>query len=611
MIWLRRAGALLSVLLFAISASATTVTGEFALNFVPLGNANPYTNGSLTYGTADQHQILGNVATPTGFTGRTRHYYNGTVSSTLTIRAKIEVGANPGGSDDIVLWIAQTGGTGYYCNINGTLANITHTSGGPLNSTTLGTAPVSGDQLVCELNQSTHALTLYVNGTNVLTTTDSTTTTGLTFGYGFFPNNSNAATVKSFAGDGLPASGTTVTPAAASLSLTGSTPTVTTNNNKTAAPAAASLALTGATPTITAQNFTWYTLPAPGGYDSNSILAGQTYPTGSWLRVVTGWAHITSVYSTGPLQNNINDYSTAQSGYTGSDTATYEIKTPALSTSQYTITASIDASSLIGFTAASAVISSATPSVIVGKYISPAAAALALSPATPTITKTANVVLLPSSVALALSSATPSISVTGGAILAPASASLAITPVPPAVAATANKAVSPASVAMALSASTPTITRTTNAVLAPAAATLSLTPSSPGITAGGNVSVSPAGAALAAAASTPAMTRTTNYAGAPGVAALAVTGSAPSIIATGNGSILPAMSALGFAGAVPSILATKNIAVSPQPATMSFSALMMWIKTTTHTFVLPPTGTAIPSYRQPNQRRNNRPAVLE
>lgn len=414
MTWLRRAGALLSVLLFAISASATTVTGDFAVNFVPLGNANPYTNGSLTYGTADQHQILSNVVKPTGFVGRTRHYYNGTVSSTLTIRAKVEVGANPGGGDDIVLWIAQTGGTGYYCNINGTFANITHTVGGTLNSTTLGAAPVSGDQLVCELDQSTHALTLYVNGTNVLTTTDSTTTTGLTFGYGFFPNNSNAATVKSFAGDGIPAGGTTLTPAAASLAFTGSTATISNTANKTAAPASASLALTGSTSTVATTAYTWYSLPTPGSYDSNSILVGQTYPAGSILRVVTDFAHITANYATGPLQNDINDYATAESGYTGTDSATYEIKNTSGSTSQYTITVNIDANSLIGMSIGSLAFTGSTPTIAVGSPpLAPAAASLALTGSTPTVTRTNNVVVIPTAAALAFYGQTPQILING------------------------------------------------------------------------------------------------------------------------------------------------------------------------------------------------------
>jgi len=209
--------------------------------------------------------------------------------------------------------------------------------------------------------------------------------------------------------------GATASPSAASLVLTGATPTITTSGNKLATPSTASLALTGATPSLTVQNYTWYTLPAPGSYDSNSILAGQTYPTGSWLRVVTDWAHITSVYSTGPLQNDINDYSTAESGYTGSDTATYEIKTPALSTSQYTVTATISNNINIGPSTASLSLTGATPTVTVtnNKLVTPSTASLALTGATPTIAAGQNVLVQPTTAALALVGATPSMLING------------------------------------------------------------------------------------------------------------------------------------------------------------------------------------------------------
>ncbi len=211
------------------------------------------------------------------------------------------------------------------------------------------------------------------------------------------------------------AAGTTVTPSAGSLALTGSTPTVTTNNNVTVSPTTGSIALTGATPTITNPGYTWYTLPAPGSYDSNSILAGQTYPTGSWLRVVTDWAHITSIYATGPLQNDINDYSTAASGYTGSDTATYEIKTPALATSQYTVTASINGAISLGPTAASLVFTGSTPTVNTGNNIAvfPSAASLALTGSTPTFAATQNRVVAPSASILALAGGIPVVLING------------------------------------------------------------------------------------------------------------------------------------------------------------------------------------------------------
>lgn len=190
--------------------------------------------------------------------------------------------------------------------------------------------------------------------------------------------------------------GTNLTPSAASMTMTGSTPTVTTTGNQTLAPAAASLAMTGATPTVSAEAYTWYTLPAPGAYDSNSILAGQTYPTGSWLRVVTDFAHITYGYAAaeaaGELDNDINDHAVADSGYTGSDSATFEIKTPAGATAQYTVNVTIQETGITaGPSAATLTMTGATPTVTTGgnQTLSPAAAAMTMTGATPTITGTA------------------------------------------------------------------------------------------------------------------------------------------------------------------------------------------------------------------------------
>jgi|GEM_PF-1622038 len=266
----------------------------------------------------------------------------------------------------------------------------------------------------------------------------------------------------------------TASPSTATLALTGATPTVTTSGNKLSTPSTASLALTGATPSLTVQNYTWYTLPNPGGYDSNSILAGQSYPTGSWLRVVTDWAHITSNYATGPLQNDINDYSTAASGYTGSDSATYEIKTPALSTSQYTVTATISGSINIGPSTASLSLTGATPAVSISnnKLMSPTTAALAFTGATPSATVTSNQFASPVTASLTLTGATPTVSASSSALSTPSAASLSLTGAALAVSVTNNKTVSPSTAALVLNGAAPTIATTQNVVVQPATAVL-------------------------------------------------------------------------------------------------------------------------------------------
>jgi hypothetical protein len=241
------------------------------------------------------------------------------------------------------------------------------------------------------------------------------TTTSVTSGWTYAPSltfNAIYRAVVVKAG----ASGTTVAPAAASMTFTGSTPTVGVSSGTAVSPTAGALAFTGSTSTVSKTSYTWYSLPAPGSYDNNSILVGQTYPTGSILRVVTDFAHITAVYATGPLQNDINDYATAETGYTGSDSATYEIKNTSGTTSQYTITVNIDNNKVIGYTAGALVFTPSTPGVVVNKILAPAAASLAFTGATPTVTAAANRVASPIAAAMHFTGVTPTLLLNGQVI---------------------------------------------------------------------------------------------------------------------------------------------------------------------------------------------------
>lgn len=190
----------------------TTATGQFAVNFAVLSNANPYTaNSNLSYGTADQHQILSAAIKPTGFTNRTTQYFNGTMTGSGTVKSKIEIGANPGSSDDIQISLVRSSdGAGYVLQINGASLNLyqtndwTLTSASSLVGTTV-TAPTTGDVVELWKDQSTNALTVWINGTQItaMNFTDATITSGLRPGFGFYPNNGNSATLLSFAADGV------------------------------------------------------------------------------------------------------------------------------------------------------------------------------------------------------------------------------------------------------------------------------------------------------------------------------------------------------------------------------------------------------------------------
>lgn len=207
----------------------TTVTGDYAINYVPLSNADPFIDSNLTAldGTL-AYKILSNVLRPsTGGGGpfaQMRFRYNGAMSSTATLRAKFEIG-NAGGGDVIQAMLLQPTGAGYTLDINQTSFNIktidaTGAEGG-LNNGTAASATL-GDDVMLELVQSTHTLNAYCNGTLVVTTTDSTYTTGLAFALGFLATNSSASTVRSFAGDGIVAAGPS--PGAGALNLAGNIP---------------------------------------------------------------------------------------------------------------------------------------------------------------------------------------------------------------------------------------------------------------------------------------------------------------------------------------------------------------------------------------------------
>jgi len=403
----------------------------------------------------------------------------------------------------------------------------------------------------------------------------------------------------------------TLSPGAASLAFAGATSAISTSGNKVVAPAAASLAVTGATSTISKTAYTWYSLPSPGGYDNNSILVGQTYPTGSWLRVVTDFAHITADYATGPLQNDLNDYATAAGGYSGTDSATYEIKNPSGSTSQYTITVNIDSNALIGFSAATVSFTPSTPSIVIGKVLSPSAAALAFAGSTSTITATANKSVAPSAAALALSPATPTITASGSVSVSPSAVSLVLTSATPSIAVTANKTVAPSAASLALSGATPTVAATANVVVAPSLAALAFTPVTPNITVGGNASVTPGAgalvltgaipsiaitanqtfaptaAAIALSGATPSITATANIGVAPNAAALAFTPVTPNITVGGNASVTPGAAGLAFSGAAPSVGATANVAVNPSSAALTFSGAVSTVTATTHSLLAP------------------------
>lgn len=197
----------------------TTATGDFAIDFAPLGNSDPYTNANLTqFDTGYNVKILTNVlrpsATGTSVFGARRIYYNGTMTAGATVRSTIEI-ANAGAGDYEIAWAIKTDGTGYAIRASGTavsLVTVTGVAGSPaFTGLVSGTAAsmASGDLLTIEVIPDTPApgtntINGLLNGVLIsgVTITDATYT-GLRPGPGFDAGNTSASTIRSWAGDGI------------------------------------------------------------------------------------------------------------------------------------------------------------------------------------------------------------------------------------------------------------------------------------------------------------------------------------------------------------------------------------------------------------------------
>lgn len=193
-----------------LNAQAGTVTGDYAINFAPLANADPYTN-------ADFDQLSGSARIVSGLW---RTFDNGTLTHWIldpgaytfgdVIRAKIEIG--PVGTTDFYdgLWalIVDSSGNGYGVRMGfgTTLTRLRWDAFAAAEVATETQAAADGDEIEIEYTKSTGALLIYYNGTLVpsLSLTD-TTHAALTLQAGMAqrPQNAGDGGIRSFAADGV------------------------------------------------------------------------------------------------------------------------------------------------------------------------------------------------------------------------------------------------------------------------------------------------------------------------------------------------------------------------------------------------------------------------
>lgn len=183
----------------------TTATGSFAVNFAALSDVNPYTNANLTEIGAGRGKILSAVYRwASGAASRTAQVYNGTVSGNLA--AKIEFGTAAGSGDAIAAIICDTSGNGYAAVCNSAISLSLIRISALAQADVLGSgnpAASAGDVIELRLNQTTHLLEVYKNGSTLsISATDSTVTANLKPGFMAIADNTGNATIKSFALDG-------------------------------------------------------------------------------------------------------------------------------------------------------------------------------------------------------------------------------------------------------------------------------------------------------------------------------------------------------------------------------------------------------------------------
>ncbi len=298
-----------------------------------------------------------------------------------------------------------------------------------------------------------------------------------------------------------------VLPAAASLTVTGDTPTVTVaSTGTTVTPVAASLTLTSSAPAI-------------------------VNPVG----VAPAAASLTSSLSTPAVALPVATAPSAASLATGASAPTVAV------TNNVTITPS----------AASLTTTASAPAVVTPVTVAPSPASLTTSTSAPTLATG----VTPTATSLTLAASAPALSLPVS--VQPTAAPLATTASAPTVAATDNKVALPAAASLSTSLSAPDVAATAHQTIIPAAAALATTLQAPAVTTGDAVQITPGAGSLALTASAPAVEAIAAVVVLPTPAPLLTAPAAPSVTATANKVVIPSPRALHFTMARP-VIPTKK-----------------------------------------------------
>jgi len=209
-----------------------TPTGDVTIDFTGLPNTNPYTPtnfAKISTDTGGNIQVAsGAVKATSAFGSLVRYLYQGAMDATKDITATIEVGVAHV-SDVLYAVIANPStGAGYILGVNNTAIVVyAVTAAGVTSGLDSGSVAsiAAGDNFSLNWNHTTHLLTASQNGTTIFSVTDSTYTSGMSFGLGLDPGNNNTATLLGFGGSGI--SGTAAALASSATEATTAAGTIT------------------------------------------------------------------------------------------------------------------------------------------------------------------------------------------------------------------------------------------------------------------------------------------------------------------------------------------------------------------------------------------------
>lgn len=326
----------------------------------------------------------------------------------------------------------------------------------------------------------------------------------------------------------------TVTPAAASLTLTGAAPTIVTP--VTVTPPAASLTLTGAAPTVST--------PVVATPAAASLAVTGAAPT------VTTTANVVVTPPAASL---------ALTGYVPTVSAPVTVTPPAASLTLTGQPPTVSTPVTVTPTAASLSLTGYAPVVSTPVVATPLAASLVLAGYAPTVTAGASVVLEPPAASLSLTGAAPTVTATGNVTVVPAAASLTVTGAVPTVTATGNVTVVPNSASLTLTGYIPTVTAGADVALEVPAATIILTGYAPTVLT--PVVATPTAASLTATGYAPTIVLPVTVT--PPFSTLNLTGQVPTVSVAGGFLGTPPAALLTLVGYAPTVtvpeLATRRL----------------------------------------------------